>query len=85
MTQKSNQRIEGVNPAETDKRTKAILDAQAKKWGGPLINHLVYAHNPHIFKAVRGMWGGLDQSGLLDAPLVALVNRRVAFHNNCPF
>ncbi len=80
-----NQRINGVEPADTEKRIQAVLEAQAKKWGSPLVNHLVYARNPHIFKAVRGMWGGLDQSGLLDGKLVALVNRRIATINRCPF
>jgi hypothetical protein len=31
------------------------------------------------------MWGGLDQSGLVDAELVALLNRRVAIINRCEF
>lgn len=81
----SNQRISGLDMADADKRTAAVLNAQAKKWGAPLINHRVYARNPDIFKAVRGMWGGLDKSGLIAADLSAMINRRVAFHNQCPF
>ena len=34
---------------------------------------------------VRGMWGGLDSSGLLEPGLVALLNRRVAAINRCAF
>ena len=79
------QRIKGIDPATADGRIQAVLEAQAKKWGSPLINHLVYARTPHIFKGVRGMWGGLDQSGHLDEKLVALLNRRVATINKCPF
>lgn len=79
------QRIDGINLDQTDDRTAAVLNAQAKKWGAPLINHKVYAKNPEIFRAVRGMWAGLDKSGLLAGTLVAMVNRRVAFHNLCPF
>ena len=78
-------RIEGVDPAGTEKRIRAVLEAQAKKWGGPLLNHLIYARRPAIFQGARAMWGGLDASGLLDPALVALINRRVAALNGCEF
>jgi hypothetical protein len=78
-------RIEGVDPNDVDEPVAAVLRAQARKWGGPLLNHLVYARRPSIFRGVRGMWGGLEASGLLDPKLVALVNRRVAMHNGCEF
>lgn len=80
-------RIGGVDPraADLDPTAKAAFEAQTKKWGAPLINHTIYARRPTIFRGARGMWGGLDASGLLDPKLVALVNRRVAFHNGCVF
>ncbi len=78
-------RIEGVDPEKTETPIKAVLDAQAKKWGAPLLNHLIYAHRPSIFQGARAMWAGLDASGLLDPKLVALVNRRVAALNGCVF
>jgi len=78
-------RVEGVDPGKTEKRVRAVLEAQAKRWGGPLLNHLVYARRPTIFRGVRAMWGGLDASGLVDPRLVALVNRRVATLNGCVF
>jgi hypothetical protein len=78
-------RIEGVDPNEVDEPIAAVLRAQARKWGGPLLNHLVYARRPTIFRGVRGMWSGLDGSGLLDARLASLVNIRVASHNRCEF
>ncbi|MEZ4562899.1 MAG: hypothetical protein R2853_09190 [Thermomicrobiales bacterium] len=53
--------------------------------GEPLANHLLYARRPSIFRGVRAMWGGLSQSGLLAAGLVALLNRRVALINHCAF
>ena len=62
-----------------------VLDAQAKKWGGPLLNHLVYARLPALFRGVRGMWGALGQLGLIDLGLESLINRRVAAHNGCVF
>ena len=78
-------RIEGVDPGRTEKRIRAVLEAQADRWGAPLFNHLIYARRPSIFRGVRGMWGGLEGSGLLDPGLVALVNRRVAALNGCEF
>ena len=78
-------RIEGVDPERTERRVRAVLEAQAKKWGAPLLNHLIYARRPSIFQGARAMWSGLDASGLLDPRLVALVNRRVAALNGCVF
>ena len=78
-------RIEGVDPERTEGRTRAVLEAQAKRWGGPLLNHLIYARRPTIFRGARGMWGGLDASGLIEFALAALLNRRVAYLNGCEF
>ncbi len=79
-------RIEGVNPEEVeDAYVRRVLEAQAGRWGSPLLNHLVYARRPSIFRGARGMWQGLEASGLTDARLQALVNRRVAALNGCEF
>ena len=78
-------RIEGVNPAEVDDYTRRVFEAQAKKWGAPLLNHLLYARRPTIFRGVRAMWTGLDGSGLIEGKLQALLNRRVASLNGCEF
>lgn len=78
-------RIEGIEVEQADAYAAAVLKAQAKKWGAPLINHLVYARRPTIFRGVRGMWQGLDASGLIDPRLQALLNRRVAALNGCEF
>lgn len=78
-------RIDGVDPSQTEKRVGAVLEAQAKKWGSPLVNHLLYARRPSIFNGARAMWGGLGSSGILDPRLVALINRRVAALNGCVF
>ena len=87
----------GLLPASCDPaRTQAYyacpgLDArpsiyiQTEQWGAPLINHLVYARRPSIFRGARAMWTGLDQSGLIAATLQALINRRVAYLNTCAF
>jgi len=78
-------RIPEVDAYALEPRIRAVLDAQRKRWGAPLLNHLIYARRPSIFHAVRGMWSGIDQSGLIDEKLKALVNRRVAYLNGCEF
>jgi hypothetical protein len=78
-------RIDGVDPEKTDDYTRKVLQAQAKSWGAPLLNHLIYARRPSIFRGVRAMWTGLGASGLIDEQLQALVNRRVASLNGCEF
>jgi hypothetical protein len=78
-------RIPEVDQAELDQYTKNVLSAQTKQWGGPLLNHLLYARRPTIFRAARGMWAGIDASGLIAAPLQSLINRRVASLNGCEF
>ena len=78
-------RIEGIDPEAAEGEITAALRAQAKKWGAPLANHLLYARRPSIFRGARAMWAGLDASGLVDPRLLALVNRRVAALNGCEF
>jgi hypothetical protein len=79
-------RIEGVDPGRVaDDYTAKVFAAQAKTWGAPLLNHLVYARRPSIFRGARGMWTGLEGSGLIDGKLTALLNRRVASLNGCEF
>ena len=78
-------RIEGVDPDSAQGQVKAVFAAQTKRWGAPLLNHLLYARRPTIFRGVRAMWTGLDSSGLIDGGLVALINRRVATINGCEF
>src|SRR3712207_5587508 len=78
-------RIEGVRPEEADDYARRVLEAQAKRWGAPLTNHLVYARRPTIFRGARAMWTGIDGSGLIGPRLQALVNRRVASINGCEF
>ena len=78
-------RIQGVDPGKVDRYAKDVLAAQAKVWGAPLLNHLIYARRPTIFRGVRGMWTGIEASGLIDERLQALLNRRVAALNGCEF
>lgn len=78
-------RIDGVNPDEVESSIKKVFEAQEKTWGAPLLNHLVYARRPSIFRGARAMWTGISASGLIDEQLQALVNRRVAALNKCEF
>ena len=78
-------RIEGVRPEEADESAQPAFAYQEKRWGGPLLPHLVYARRPTIYRGVRGMFAGLDRSGLLGTALVSLINRRVAAINGCEF
>jgi hypothetical protein len=78
-------RIPEADVSQLDRSIQAVLEAQAKRWGAPLLNHLIYARRPSIFKGVRMMWSGLEASGLIDGRLAALINRRVAFLNGCEF
>ena len=78
-------RIPPADPSSVAPEIARVLDAQAKKWGAPLANHLVYARIPPLFRGVRGMWSALGQLGLIDLQLESLVNRRVAAHNGCVF
>ena len=78
-------RVEKVNADEVSGYVARVLEAQAKLWGAPLNNHLIYARRPDLFRAVRGMWGAVDKDGLIGAGLVSLINRRVASLNGCVF
>lgn len=78
-------RIADANIEEADRYVKDVLEAQRKTWGAPLLNHLVYARRPPIFRGARAMWTGIESSGLIDARLRGLINRRVASINGCEF
>jgi hypothetical protein len=78
-------RIPGVDPGAAEGPIRAVFEAQARKWGAPLLNHLVYARRPSIFRGARAIWTGIDASGLIDGRLQALLNGRVASINRCEF
>jgi len=78
-------RVANADIAAADRQITSVLDAQAKAWGAPLLNHLIYARRPTIFRGARAMWTGIDASGLIAPALRALINRRVAFLNGCEF
>ena len=69
-------RVPDADPERVEPAVKAVLDAQAKQWGAPLLNHRIYARRPTIFRGARAMWSGLDGSELLDKRLVARSEER---------
>ena len=85
LTKRQETPMAGLPHHAADNYITKVLEAQAKDWGAPLLNHLVYARRPSIFKGARAMWTGLDASGLINPALRAIVNRRVAFLNGCEF
>ena len=78
-------RIDGVDPEQVGGEIRAVFAAQTKRWGGALLNHLLYARRPTIFRGARAMWSGIDASGLIEPGLTAMLNRRVAMLNHCEF
>lgn len=78
-------RIPNVEMERLEPAIRRVLEAQATKWGAPLLNHLVYARRPSLFRGARAMWSGIDSSGLIDPALQTMINRRVAFLNGCEF
>ena len=78
-------RIPGIDADTASGYIGRVLAAQTEIWGAPLNNHLLYAHRPDLFKAVRGMWNALSSGELLNDALVSLVNRRIASLNGCVF
>jgi alkylhydroperoxidase family enzyme len=78
-------RIADLDFEAADKYVMSVLEAQKKTWGAPLLNHLLYARRPSIFRGARAMWSGIEASGLIEPGLRALVNRRVAALNGCEF
>ena len=58
---------------------RAVLERLDERYG----SHTVLARRPSIFRAFRKMWEGLEESGLLAARLVDLVNVKVASLIGC--
>jgi alkylhydroperoxidase family enzyme len=84
--QAMTQRIPGADPEQvTDAYVARVFEAQTKKWGAPLYTARMHGRLPALLRGVQGMWGAIDASGLIDERLKALVNRRVATINGCPF
>ena len=56
-------RISDVDPNAVEPRIRAVFEAQRKRYGAPLLNHLIYARRPSIFHGARAMWSGHTSGG----------------------
>lgn len=78
-------RIPGVDYKRLPDDLRRPIEMQVRKTGRPYGGHVLYARREPIYRAARQMWAALEESGLLDPRLVALLNRRVAAINGCEF
>jgi hypothetical protein len=78
-------RIPGVDPTKAEGELAKIFEAQVREWGSPLLTTRTMARCPSILRGYRSLIEGIKTSGLLADDLKALINRRVASHNGCPF
>lgn len=78
-------RIPGIDPSQAERNSARALEAQDKKWGAPLLNHLIYARLPTVHRGALAMWSGLGGASKLDPKLSYMVNCRVAYLNKCEF
>jgi len=72
-----------ASDSEMPSDVRAACDHLVNRYGLLPYNHAVLARRPTIFRAFRGMWEGLEESGLLPARLVDLVNLKVASLVGC--
>ena len=78
-------RISAAAPDQLTPEVSEVFKEQEGRWGSTLEPFQIYARRPSIFLAVRGMWKALAESGLIPPTIAALVYRRVASINGCPF
>ena len=65
---------------------RKALEEQSKRYGAPLYPYLFYARNTAYFRATQAMWTAFQQeTQRVPGTLRALLNRRVASWNGCPF
>lgn len=76
-------RLQGLTKEEARPELRQVNERQEQRYGSVLYNHTVLARRPSIFQGFRAMWEGLEESGLLSARLVDLLNVRVASLIGC--
>jgi AhpD family alkylhydroperoxidase len=65
---------------------REALEEQRKLWGAPLYPYLFYARHPPYFRAAMAMWAALQEDAKrVPGTLRALLNRRVAWWNDCEY
>lgn len=78
-------RIPGVDYTQLPDDLRRPIEQQVRKSGRPFGGHILYARREPIYRAAKQMWAALGESGLIDARLTAILNRRVASINGCEF
>lgn len=78
-------RIAGIDPAQAPPNIAKVFQAQMDQHGRYLPSAQVMARCPEIFLGYGALGAAIEASGRLSPALRALVNRRVALHNDCPF
>ena len=78
-------RIAPVDLDTAEGELKDAIEGQRRMWGKSLLPYRLYARSPAILKGASAMWAAVRSFKKIDARLKALVNRRVAWWNGCPF
>jgi len=85
-TMEGRTRIPPVDIETLPDDLRETLEEQRKLRGAPLYPYLFYARNAAFFRAAKDMWAALSQeTKRVPGSLRALVNRRVAWWNDCEF
>ena len=71
-------RITGLDKEQVGEDIRRVFEQQEQRYGSVLHNHQILARRPSLFRGFRAMWDGIEESGLLPARLLDLVNVRVA-------
>ena len=78
-------RISEITEHGGDPILEAAFSQEREVFGDILNPSRVLAHCPPILRAAKNLYASFEESGLLPAPLLALVYVRVASINGCPF
>jgi alkylhydroperoxidase family enzyme len=78
-------RVREIEDPGGDPALQEIFAKERERFGAVLNTTKIQAHCPGIMKAAKQLAAAVDQSGLLDPELRALVYLRVALINGCPF
>ncbi len=76
-------RLTGLKKEQLPAELRPVCERLEKRYGVIPDNHAVLARRPSIFRGFRAMWEGLEESGLLPARLVDLLNVKVATLVGC--
>ena len=78
-------RVKEVEHANGNPILEEIFGKDREAFGDVLNTTKIYAHCPPILRAAKMLGKALEESGLLELQLRALICMRVAQINGCPF